>query len=134
MDVTLRPWGEDPHRSFWMVFFAVLRKGSKMAKLDGFSLEAGKQYAVGKGASKRLIKHIYNVDMDQWYLQFGSDGWVRLDEYLVDNPDVEIEEVTEDGRQIEQASAPTLARSAPVDVMPALSAPITGDETPSWME
>lgn len=107
-----------------------------MAKLDGFLLEAGKQYAVGKGASKRMIKHIYNVDMDQWYLQFGSDGWVRLDEYLVKHPDIEIEEVTADGRQIEStgSDSQTVAAAEAVDVMPALSAPITGDETPSWME
>jgi len=108
-----------------------------MAQLKGFELEPTKRYAVGFGASKKLIRQIYNCDMDQWYIQFGSDGWVRLDEYLVEHPTIEIEEVDAEGRQIGEAAelTSTTPAAAVVDVTSAiLPAPITGNETPSWME
>jgi hypothetical protein len=108
-----------------------------MARLQGFTLDPMKRYAIGFGASKRLIKQIYNCDMDEWYIQFKADGWVRLDEYLVENPTIEIEEVDAEGRQIGEAaeSTSTTPPAAVVDVTSAiLPAPITGNETPSWMQ
>ena len=113
-----------------------------MAKLDGFQLVAGKEYAVGVGTKKKPIKTFYDVDMDQWYIRFGDAPWNHLGEYITANPGVEIDEIDSEGRQIASDTDTAAVAATEVDVMAAVqvasqlqpASPITGTEQPSWME
>jgi hypothetical protein len=115
-----------------------------MAKLDGFQLVAGKNYAVGIGTKKKPIKTFYDVDMDQWYIRFGDAPWNHLGEYITANPGVEIDEIDSEGRQVASSTAEPGVAVTEVDVMPAVQsasalhaepvAAVSGTESPNWME
>jgi hypothetical protein len=110
-----------------------------MPKLSGFTLQAGKLYAIGLGTKKKPVKTFYDVDLDQWYIRFGDAPWNHLGEFIEQNPGIEIDEVDAEGRQVSNDAAevawPPVATAAEVDVMPTVqSAASALPEQPAWME
>ena len=111
-----------------------------MPKLDGFQLEVGKFYAVGFGTKKKPVKTVYNVNLDQWYIHYGSGLWDRMDDFIAANPGIEIDEVDSEGRQVSNGAPevawPAVATAAEVDVMPTVQSAASAlpDQQPAWME
>jgi hypothetical protein len=114
-----------------------------MAKLDGFQLVAGKNYAVGIGTKKKPIKTFYDVDMDQWYIRFCDAPWNHLGEYITANPGVEIDEIDSEGRQVASSTAEPGVAVIEVDVMTAVQlasalhaepVAVSSSQNPDWME
>jgi hypothetical protein len=111
-----------------------------MPKLAGFTLQAGKLYAVGVGSKKKPVMTTYNVDMDQWYIRFGDAPWNHLGEFIEQNPGIEIDEVDAEGRQVSDSAPevawPAVAIAAEVDVMPTVQSAASAlpDQQPAWME
>jgi hypothetical protein len=106
-----------------------------MPKLAGFTLEAGKLYAIGLGTKKKPVKTFYDVDLDQWYIRFGDEPWNHLGEFVEQNPGIEIERIDAFGVPIDSDSNPTTGNEA-VDVMPTVqsAAAALPDQQPAWME
>ncbi len=92
-----------------------------MPKLSGFTLQAGKLYAVGLGTKKKPVKTFYDVDLDQWYIRFGDAPWNHLGEFIEQNPGI---------------AWPAVATTAEVDVMPTVQSAASAlpDQQPAWME
>ena len=106
-----------------------------MPKLSGFTLQAGKLYAVGVGSKKKPVMTTYNVDMDQWYIRFGDAPWNHLDEFIEQNPGIEIDEVDRDAVQVGSDTDGSPVGEA-VDVMPTVQSAASAlpDQQPAWME